>query len=56
MSASSAGRTLKALKRVVVPLAVALVAALLPVAAPAVLLPLANAADPCSPAPERCGV
>ena len=49
MSVSAAGLTLKALQRVVIPLAVALVAALLPVAAPAVLLPLANAADPCSP-------
>ncbi|AOT04986.1 DUF4082 domain-containing protein [Arthrobacter sp. U41] len=49
MSVSSATRSLTALKRAVIPLAVALVAALLPVAAPAGLLPMASAADPCSP-------
>ena len=49
MSDSAAGRTLKSLRRVVLPLAVALVAALLPVAAVPALLPAANAADPCSP-------
>lgn len=49
MSVSSAARPLKTLQRVVIPLAVALVAALLPVAAPAGLLPAASAADPCSP-------
>ena len=49
MSVSAAGRTLKSLRRVVLPLAVALVAALLPVAAVPALLPAANAADPCSP-------
>ncbi|MDR7083974.1 hypothetical protein J2X01_003280 [Arthrobacter ginsengisoli] len=49
MSDSPAARPLTALKRAVIPLAIALVAALLPVAAPAALLPLANAADPCSP-------
>ncbi|WP_346927600.1 hypothetical protein, partial [uncultured Arthrobacter sp.] len=49
MSASSSGRTPKSLRRIVLPLAVALVAALLPVAAPVALLPAANAADPCSP-------
>lgn len=49
MSDSAAGRTLKSLRRVVLPLAVAVVAALLPVAAVPALLPAANAADPCSP-------
>lgn len=49
MSVSAAGRTLKSLRRVVLPLAVALVAALLPVAAVPALLPAASAADPCSP-------
>lgn len=49
MSVSSSGRTLKALRRVVLPLAVALVAALLPVAAGPALLPTASAADPCAP-------
>ncbi|AXJ11223.1 DUF4082 domain-containing protein [Arthrobacter sp. PM3] len=49
MSVSSAGRTLKTLQRIVIPLALALVAALLPAGAPAILLPMANAADPCSP-------
>ncbi|WP_427007122.1 DUF4082 domain-containing protein [Pseudarthrobacter sp. H2] len=49
MSAASADRTLKALRRVIVPLVCALVAALLPVAVPAALLPKAYAADPCSP-------
>ncbi|MEO3933634.1 DUF4082 domain-containing protein [Micrococcaceae bacterium Sec7.4] len=50
MSASPAGRSLKALTRGAIRLVVAaLVAALLPVAAPAALLPSANAADPCSP-------
>ncbi|GAA2136917.1 hypothetical protein GCM10009825_22570 [Arthrobacter humicola] len=49
MSVSPAGHTLRSLKRVVIPLAVALIAALLPVAAPGALLPLAYAADPCAP-------
>lgn len=49
MSVSSAGRTLKALRRVGLPLTVALVAALLPVAAAPALLPTASAADPCAP-------
>ncbi|MCB5293239.1 DUF4082 domain-containing protein [Arthrobacter sp. SO3] len=49
MSLSPAGHTLTALKRVIIPLVVALVAAVLPVAAPAALLPSASAADPCSP-------
>ncbi|MDZ4090955.1 MAG: DUF4082 domain-containing protein [Arthrobacter sp.] len=49
MPVSSAARPLKTLKRVVIPLAIALVAALLPVTVPAGLLPAASAADPCSP-------
>ncbi|MDP9982906.1 hypothetical protein J2W14_002308 [Pseudarthrobacter oxydans] len=49
MSVSSAARPLKMLKRAVIPLAIALVAALLPAAGPAALLPTASAADPCAP-------
>ncbi|MEK0156356.1 DUF4082 domain-containing protein [Arthrobacter oryzae] len=49
MSVSSADGTLKAFKKVIFLLALAMVAALLPAAAPAELLPLAYAADPCAP-------
>ncbi|MFF1385648.1 DUF4082 domain-containing protein [Arthrobacter sp. NPDC058288] len=49
MSVSSADRTLKAFRRLVMVMAVAMVAALLPVAAPSALLPFAFAADSCAP-------
>ncbi|MFF1382992.1 DUF4082 domain-containing protein [Arthrobacter sp. NPDC058288] len=49
MSVPSADRTLKAFKQVIFLLALAMVAALLPAAAPAWLLPFAYAADPCAP-------
>ncbi|KIS26983.1 hypothetical protein TV39_12935 [Arthrobacter sp. SPG23] len=49
MSVPSADRTLKAFKQVIFLLALAMVAALLPAAAPAGLLPFAYAADPCAP-------
>lgn len=49
MPVSPPARPLKRIKQAVIPLAIALVAALLPVAAPAGLLPTASAADPCAP-------
>lgn len=49
MSESSADGTLNAFKKVILLLALAMVAALLPAAAPAALLPFAYAADPCAP-------
>ncbi|MDV8146289.1 DUF4082 domain-containing protein [Arthrobacter sp. B10-11] len=49
MSVSPAGGTLNGFKKVTFLVALAMVAALLPAAAPAALLPLAFAADPCAP-------
>lgn len=49
MSVSPADRTVKAFKQLVFLLSLAMVAALLPAAAPAALLPFAYAANPCAP-------